>query len=247
MFTKELQVLWEEILALPEIVLRSFFSVVVLFALTRLMGKKQISQLTFFDYCVGISIGSIAAQMAGDDEASYIDAIIAMAVYASVSLLISYGTQKSLKARQMITGTPVILMEKGRILFDNLKKSRFDLSEFLEECRYLGYFDLNDIEYAVLEPSGKISILQRANKKPASVEDLRLTTAPVGLSVNLVLDGAVIPENLKARQKDESWLMAELKRRNIGSLSDVLLATCGPDDLLTVYKKGEQPIKNIKM
>jgi uncharacterized membrane protein YcaP (DUF421 family) len=247
MFGEELKILFDELKVMPEIVLRSFFSVVILFALTKFMGKRQISQLTFFDYCIGISIGSIAAQMAGDDEASYIHAIIAMAVYAIVSVLSSYITQKSLPARQIITGIPVMLMEKGHILYKNMKKSRLDINDFLEECRCLGYFDLNDIEYAILEPNGKVSILQKAHKKPATVDDLKIVTTPVGMTINLIIDGTIIEENLKIEKKDKTWLLSQLKQNNIDQLSDVLLATYSVDGVFTVYKKGEPQINNTKI
>lgn len=244
---EELKMLIEESKSLPEIVLRSLFSVIVLFLLTKMMGKKQISQLTFFDYCVGISIGSIAAEMADDVQSSYIHTITAMIVYSAVSLLFSFISQKSLSARRIITGVPIVLMENGRILYQNLKKSKFDLNEFLEECRHSGYYDLNDIEYAILEASGKISILPKANKKPVTIEDLKLSAPPVGIVTNFIIDGIILEENLKIQGKDRAWLLSQLKQNNlnIAQLSDVLLATYSVNGTLTFYKKDEQQLKKI--
>ncbi|NCA80684.1 MAG: DUF421 domain-containing protein [Sphingobacteriia bacterium] len=173
--------------------------------------------------------------------------ITAMMVYAAVSVLFSFICQKSLKARRIITGVPVVLMENGRIIFQNLKKSKFDLNEFLEECRYAGYYDLNDIEYAILEASGKVSILPKAIKKPATVEDLKLTPISDGIVTNFMIDGKILEENLKIQGKDRTWLLTQLKQYNLNitQLSEVLLATYSVDGTLTFYKKDEQQLKKI--
>ena len=147
----------ESLMFIGNVLLRSIISIVVLFILTKLMGAKQISQLTFFDYAIGISIGSIAADIAADIESSYLDAVISMGIYAGVAIIISYITKKSMKARRLLTGTPTILIDKGHILKQNLSKSKFDINELLCECRVSGYFNIADLEYAIMEPNGRIS------------------------------------------------------------------------------------------
>ena len=122
----------------------SVASIVALFLLAKLMGNKQISQLSMFDYIVGITIGSIAAEMATDLE-SPLRSLLAMVVYGLLAFFISVLTSKSLRARRVITGRPILLMSDGKIYRDNLKRARLDLTEFLALCRVSGYFDLSAI------------------------------------------------------------------------------------------------------
>ena len=225
------------------ILLRSILSILFLFILTKLMGAKQISQLTFFDYAIGISIGSIAADIAADIESSYLDAISGMVIYAAVAIGISWITQKSMKARRVFTGTPTILINRGQILKDNLKKAKFDINELLCECRVSGYFNVADLEYAIMEPNGRISFIPKAAKKPVTAEDLNLTPSQERLVGNVVIDGKIMPENLKAMGKNEDWLYKNLKAQNIKNLEDIVLATLDTDNNLSVYQEGEKQRK----
>lgn len=134
----------------------SVASIVALFLLAKLMGNKQISQLSMFDYIVGITIGSIAAEMATDLE-SPLRSLLAMVVYGLLAFFISVLTSKSLRARRVITGRPILLMSDGKIYRDNLKRARLDLTEFLALCRVSGYFDLSAISVAIMECSGTLS------------------------------------------------------------------------------------------
>ena len=138
--------------------LSSLLSIAVLFLLAKLMGTKQVSQMTMFDYVVGITIGSIAAELATELEEP-LRPLTALIVYGVTAFVISILTNKFLKVRSMVTGKPLVLLENGVIYRENLKKARLDLNEFLTYCRIGGWFDLNQLQSAVLEHNGVVSCL----------------------------------------------------------------------------------------
>ncbi|MDF2685806.1 MAG: hypothetical protein K0S55_987, partial [Clostridia bacterium] len=142
-----------------EIILKAFFSVIVLFLLCKLIGPRLISQMDYYDYIVGITIGSIAAEMAVGHDLPFYIPVIAMVVYAVFTILISILTDKSIIIRRFFSGTPIFLIYKGNIIESNLKKSHYDLNNLLSVCRSNGYFDISKIEYAIMEETGKISFL----------------------------------------------------------------------------------------
>ena len=150
---------------------RSVFSLAVMFVLTKLMGYKQISQLSFFDYIIGISIGSISADLATGQEGELYQTLIPLMVYGSCSVLFSVMTLKSINIRRAVSGTSVILIDNGRMIEENLKKVKYDINDFLSDCRQAGYFNVNDIAYAVMEHNGKISFLPYPDKRPCTPSD----------------------------------------------------------------------------
>ena len=210
---------------LLELLVRSFFSVVILFLITKLMGYRQISQLSFYDYIIGISIGSISADMATGLDQDWWHTAIPLVIYGGISLLLSFLTLKSIKARRYFSGTPIILIQGGEILKQNLKKVHYDLNDLLAECRIAGYFDINDIQYAVMENNGKISFLADPLKRPCCPQDFQLSPNPEGLVANLIIDGKIMYDHLKRVGKDKNWLDQQLDQQNVASVSDVFLGT----------------------
>lgn len=231
------------LLQLGDAVLRAVLSLAVLFCITRVMGKKQISQLTFFDYVVGISIGSLAAEMATNTDVPYWHGVTAIFVYGLIALEIAVLTNKSVKARRFFTGCTFLLIDRGRILEQNLMKVKYDVNDLLSEARNAGYFNIADVEYALLETNGKISFLPKTDRRPATLSDLNIQKPQEGLCANVIIDGKIMQENLKATGLDESWLRRELNRQNTASVSDVILATVDPDRQLSVYPKTHQTVK----
>ncbi len=222
-----------------DIVLRAFMAVVVLFILTRILGAKQISQLSFFDYAIGISIGSVAAEMTVDRDIPYHYAVIAMIVFTLVAIGMSVWSDKSIWARRIFIGTPEVLIQNGRLIEKNLKSSKLDVNELLSELRAQGYFNIADIKYAVMETNGKISLMPKETKKNVTCEDLQLSPKSEGLIANVVIDGKVMERNLKAAGRDESWLKQELAKQKCGQISQIFLATLDESGALSVYKKNE--------
>lgn len=220
------------------IVLLSSGSVIALFFLTKLMGYRQMSELSMFDYINGITIGSIAAEMATALEDGIMKPLTAMIVYAVFSVLLSYLSMKSIKARKIIAGRSVILLNDGVIYEKNLKKSKIDISDLLLQCRISGYYDISKIQTAILEDNGKISFLPKAEERPITPNDLGMKPKSDNMVANLIIDGKLMEQNLKHSGKDIKWLNNQLAANNV-EMKEVLLATCDLENKVTVFKKNE--------
>ena len=220
-----------------QIILTSVGSFFVLLILTKIMGDRQMSQLSMFDYIIGITIGSIAAEMATALEDDYLKPLVAMAVYALLSVLMAIISNKSIKLRRLIEGKPVILFDNGKLYRKNFKKAKLDINEFLTRCRNSGYFDLNNIQTAILETNGKISFLPKAMQRPATPQDLKLNPTQEKLVTNVIIDGSILYENLRSTGNDESWLKKQLKQQGVSKVTDIFLATCDSNNSLSVYIK----------
>ena len=217
------------------LIIKGFVSVFYLFLVIKILGKKQISELNILDYVIGISLGNIAAEMTVNKDITIINGLLAMSIYAIVSLFISFITQKSIWARRFISGTPVVLIENGKISKERLKEVKIDLNDLLQDARENGYFDLAEIEYAVMEVSGKVSFLPKSKYRPATCHDLKIKTDYEGLVANLVIDGKIMYEHLKAIKHDEKWLKQRLKKEGYENVEDILLAICDTKEKITVY------------
>ena len=215
-------------------VLTTLLSLVALFLLAKLMGNKQVSQMTLFDYVVGITIGSIAAELATELEEPA-KPLTALVIYGVVATLISILTSKSLKARALITGKPLILLEDGVIYRENLRRARLDLNEFLTYCRISGWFDLNQIHAAVLEHNGVVSFLPKETDRPATPSDFNQMPKQALVQTPFVMDGILLTENIRKAGKEESWVHRALLRQGYRDEKDVLLALWDGGEKLTVF------------
>lgn len=222
---------------LLHVFLTSVGSVAYLFILTKLLGNKQMSQLSMFDYINGITIGSIAAEMATALEDDFLLPMIGMAVYTAAALLISLVASHSIKLRKFLIGRPLILYDNGKLYRECMKKAKLDLNEFLTECRNNGYFNLSEIQTAILETNGKISILPAASSRPVTPADMNLSPAQEKLPVNLIIDGSVLADNLKAIGKNEKWLENQLHAQGYHDFREIFLATCDDQDNVSLYVK----------
>lgn len=222
-----------------QVVLTTFLSVVVLLIITRILGYRQLSELSLFDYVNGITIGSIAAELATAEKREMIGPIfVAMVIYGLATLFVAFLTDKSLVLRRIITGKPIILVDNGTLLYKNFKKARLDISEFLMKCRNNGYFDLSQINTAILEPNGRVSFIPSAIYKPTTAEDLKLVPKQDKVIADVVLDGKIVQSNLKSIGKDEKWLIGALHSEGIDNISELFLVTCDDKYSLTCYKKS---------
>ena len=216
---------------------RSILVIVILFFMTKMLGKKQISQLSLFDYIVGITIGNIAGDISLDMETDVIEGLVSLLIYGFFSFLISYITKKNIKLRRFFIGVPTILVDKGQIIESGLNKCKIDVNELLAEARGNGYFDLNEINYAIMETDGNISFLLHEWAKNSSKRDLKVKTNDSALVANLIIDGNILDNNLMAIKKDRKWLLHELKIVGC-DVCDILLATLDNNEKLRVYKKN---------
>lgn len=209
----------------------------VLFLVAKFIGHKQIAQLDFFDYITGITIGSIAAEMATELEEPW-KPLVAMVIYGGVTLLLSVISNKFPRTRKYLNGTPTILMDHGKLYYENLKKAKLDLSEFMVMCRQQGYFDLTSIQTAVFEYNGKLTILPVSSQRPATPKDMDLCPEQELLFTELIMDGRILEDNLKRMGLDLTWLNKQLKQHRVHSPQDVVLAVCDPNHKFVVYKKN---------
>ena len=223
---------------------RTLIVLVLLFFIAKMIGKKQITELSLFDYIVGITIGSIAADISLDIEKNLINGMFSLFIYGFISYLISMITMKSIVARRFFTGVPTVLVEKGKIIESGLKKVKIDINELLAEARIAGYFDLNEINYAIMEINGSISFLPKEKEKPVTKKDLKIKISESGLTCNVIIDGKIMHNNIKAINKDEEWLKHELKIQGYEEYNDILLATIDNNQKLFIYRKNVKPDKN---
>lgn len=218
-----------------KIVVLSLGSIVILFLLTKIMGQREMSQLSIFDYIVSITIGSIAAEMATSLENNFMEPLIAMIIYAVVTLVIALINNRFVKLRPIFSGRTLILYDNGTLFKENFKKAKIDLNEFFVQCRTNGFFNLSDIKTALLEENGKISFLPLSEKRPANPSDFNIKPEEENIITNIILDGKVMEKNLSEIGRDKIWLSEELQKQGVTKMDNIFLATYKSDDTLSIY------------
>lgn len=218
------------------IIILSFVSLAVLFIITKIMGFRQISEMSFFDYVIGITIGSIAAEMATNIDLEWWKGILAMVVYGVVGVLLSVITQKSIKARKFISGKPIIIIERGKISKEGMRKARIEIDDLLTSARVNGYFNLSDIDYAIMETTGKISFQPVAQKRELNPKDFNFSPEREGLYINVIMDGHIIEDNLSVAGITKKELENMLKAKG-DKLENIFLGTIDINKQLTTYLK----------
>jgi uncharacterized membrane protein YcaP (DUF421 family) len=206
-----------------EIVLRSFGALAVLFVFTRILGKKQISQLTFFEYIMGITLGELAGFVSTDIEKHYFLGILAMAVWFIVPFGLEQLTLRSKILRQWFEGKGRVLIKEGKILEENLKKERLTADELMEQLRAKNAFRVADVEFAVMESDGKLSVLLKRDKQPLTASDLGIKLANEVEPQTVIIDGKIMYEPLATIGLNQGWLKTELEKIGV-SVENVFLA-----------------------
>ena len=193
--------------------LTALFSSAAIFAIAKLIGYRQLSEMTVFDYVNGITIGSIAAELSVARGSEFFEWFISIAVFGGVTFAVSLITCKSFAARKAITGMPVLLFSSGKLYPDNMRKMKIDIDEFLMLMRNQGYFDLSEVGAVLIEPNGKLSILPLAENRPITPKDTGLAVKKDEIALNVIVDGKVEKSSLSALGYDEIWLSRELARQ----------------------------------
>ncbi len=217
-----------------KVILTSILSVVSLFVIAKIMGHKQMAQLDFFDYITGITIGSIAAELATELETPW-KPLVAMIIYGLVALGLTILAHKFPKTRKYVNGTPTIVMDNGKLYRENMKKAKLELSEFMVLCRQEGYFNLNDIQTAVFEYNGRITILPKSEKRPLTPEDMNITPEKAEICTEIIMDGRILHENLKRLGLDLTWLDKQLKKQKYDNAKEIYLGICDKNNNLTLF------------
>ncbi len=228
-------------------VLATVGSITAMFFISKLLGNKQISEMNLFDYINGITIGSIASEMAVSGSIKeFLSALTATVLYGVTGFILSVVTIKSIKARRLFSGTPLLLIENGKIYPENLKTAKLDTEDLLTRARNSGYFDLSQINYAILENNGKISFLPKNAEKPVTLKDLGQHPENDRLCANVILDGIIMEENLRHTGNDIKWLNREMHKQGFSSPSDIFLATVDGNNTLTIFPQYDKKVsKNL--
>lgn len=205
-----------------------------MFVLAKILGHKQVAQLDFFDYITGITIGSIAAELATELESPW-KPLIAMVIYGMAAFALTILAHKFPKTRKYINGTPTIIMDNGKIYRKNMKKAKLELSEFMVLCRQEGYFNINDIQTAVFEYNGRMTILPKSEKRPLVPEDINIIPDKAEIFTEIIMDGRILHENLKRLGLDLSWLDRQLKNQKYNNAKEIYLGICDKSNNLTLF------------
>lgn len=207
------------------VLIDSAVAFVYLFIISKLLGKKQIAQLEFIDYTVGISLGSIAAEMATNTETPFYFFLIAMSIFFALAFAVAIVGRKCTILKRVLKGKPATLIYDGKIDYKQLKKSNIDVNDLLSMLREKGYFDIADVAYAVFEPSGELSVMPIGAQKPLVMQDFdREKIEKAELSNVLIADGTISHSGLSEIDKDEAWLYTRLKIGDKSDLDNIILA-----------------------
>lgn len=213
-----------------EIFARTIVTFAILLFLARIMGKKQIGQLTFFNYVTGITIGSIAAELVAHDDTHYLNATTALILWAILTLLVSYVSTKSSKVKELLDDKPSIVIKDGKIIEKELKSNRIPVTDLTMLLRLQGVFSVKDVHFAVLETNGELSIFKKVAQQPATKQDVKAPVAePKYMPSTLIADGIIIQKNLLGLNLTEEWLIKELKKSGINSANQVFYAQIDSD------------------
>lgn len=207
------------------VIVRSIMAFGTLFIFARLLGKQQISQLTFFEYVLGITIGSIAASLSVDLTSRAWPHWVGLLTWTITVLILQFVTVKSSIAKKILVGRPTIIISDGQILEGEMMNIRYTLTDLLEHLRNKGIFDISQVAFAVLETNGDISVLLKSEYQPLVRQDMQITAANANLNPQVVFNGQVVSQNLEFLNKDEAWLINELSALGINNPADVFVAS----------------------
>ena len=220
------------------IIPRSIVSLISLFIATKILGKKQVSELSLFDYCIGISIGNFTAEMILVLENQLVNGVVAILTFGVLGYLISYLATKSIALRRYIFGVPTIIMEKGKLSYKALKKLNIDINDFLEQARNAGFFNIEELSYAIMEANGKISFLEKDEYQKPTKKDLKVRKNKSSLVSNIIIDGKLMEENIEATEQTPVWFITQLEKMGYTDYENILLATYS-NNKINIYRKNE--------
>lgn len=219
-------------------ILRSAFSYIILLVLTKIIGRKVISQMNFFNFIAGITMGTITADIAVGVGKYPAVPVTSLIVIFALTVAVEYANIKSFSFRRFMTSKPELLIENGNIMNKKMRKLRLTVDELMMQLREKNIFSVADVEFAVLEVDGTLSVLPKSQKQPITPADVNLQTQYMGLSKDLIIDGKIIKDNLKDVRLDEKWLADQLKKQDIESSSEVFYAGLDTSGRLYVSKRN---------
>ncbi|RDZ04518.1 DUF421 domain-containing protein [Priestia megaterium] len=222
-----------------EVIGRVIISFGVLLLMTRIMGKKQVSQLTYFNYITGITIGAVAASITIDRSIDMSDGFVSMVCWSLLTVLVSYINLKSPKARILLDGQPTIVIKNGKILEKTLAGLRLNMDDLSMLLREKNIFSTQEVDYAVLEPDGQLSVLKKVDQQSVTKKDLKVEAVkPLYVPTEIIVDSKVIVRNLEELNLSQNWLEKQLHQSGV-SLQDVFYAEIQSDGTLYIDKRQD--------
>ncbi|MFE8699397.1 YetF domain-containing protein [Cytobacillus sp. FJAT-54145] len=218
------------------------FGFIILFIVTKSLGKTQFSQITPFDFISALVLGELVGNAVYDHEVKILEILFAVVLWGVLIYFTELITQKYRKTRKVLEGEPNIVIHKGQIKYDTLKSSRLDINQLQSLIRQQGYFSLQDVEYAILETNGMVSVLPKPENDTPKMSDLNLPTQPAHLPITLILDGEVLYDNLKEVGFDENWLKKQLSKQGVTEYKEVLYAEWREDSPLYLNKYEKKSV-----
>ncbi|GAB6274445.1 MAG: DUF421 domain-containing protein [Peptococcaceae bacterium] len=222
-----------------EILIRGIGAFILILLVTRLVGKTQLGQLTVSDFVNAIVIGSIGAAAVTDLKENGWYYVFGLLLFGLLTIGAEYLSMKYRPARKLLEGEPTVIIHNGKILEDNMRKLIYHVDDLTMQLRDKGVFNIADVEFAVLEPNGKLSVLLKSQKQPLTPQDLQLPTRYQGIPSEMIIDGIVIQQNLKQNNLTEEWLYQELEKQGIKSVQEVMYASLDTEGKLYVDKRQD--------
>lgn len=230
-----------------EVTIRAVLAFLAILLIARVLEKGRAGQLTCYEYLAGITTGIIAGGIVTQTSISPWPLLLALFVFSILNYLVRFISLKSRMARKVLAGEPVLIIQNGKIMEENMKRQNYNSDQLLMQLRSQGVFNISDVEFAVLEPDGRLSVLLKSSKKPVTAEDLQLESQYQGLSSELIVDGEIIYQNLDQNNLDEAWLINELKKQGIQASQEVHLAILDAQGNLYVDKKDDEVVHNTRI
>lgn len=234
-------------MGIAEVIIQTTLAFAAIFLYARMLGKQQVAHLSVFEYITGITFGSIAATLAverGAGETVY--HFLGLTVFFLLTYLMNHFMILSRPARKLMLGEPTIVIYQGKILENNMKTMNYTMDELLMQLREKGYFDISKVEYAILETNGGLSVLPKSQHRPVTPLDLNIPTPYEGMMSEIIVDGQVIYQNLIQNNRDDTWLLEELRKQGIRDLNEVAFAGLTSDGILHIDtvkdELGELPV-----
>jgi uncharacterized membrane protein YcaP (DUF421 family) len=226
-------------MGIPELLLRIAIGFLVLFSLTRLLGRKEISRLSFFNFVSAIAIGSIAADFVLTQDITILNGIIALTGWAAFTFVMSLIDIWSIKGRKVVSGDPIIIIKDGKIVDKPLRKQQLDLDTLMTMLREKNIFSIAEVDYAIFETNGKLSVLPKEGKQPVTKTDMNVSkkSKVYPIPTEIIVDGKILPKNLEKLNLDTDWVNNQLKQHGVNSATEVLFGQVQTDGSLFIDKK----------
>jgi uncharacterized membrane protein YcaP (DUF421 family) len=219
--------------------IRTLIGFSMLFILTRLLGKKQLGQLTFFTYITGIAMGNIAGDMVVHRDIKLIDAVTGLIIWAFLTFLMEFANIKFSKARVFLDGEPSIVIKKGIIMQKELAAQRLNMDDLTMMLRVNNIFSIKDVDYAILEPNGQLSVLKKPGLDAATKNDMQIKPQNrIYLPTEIIVDGKLVQKNLQELNLNKEWIDRQLMQAGIHSVEEVFFAELQNDGSLYINKKS---------